>query len=64
MFRKQTERTVSQQKKEVLKNETGICAGKFGRINKMIKATPAKRKKAMIEYAEELVAAEKLFKIY
>ena len=50
--------------KAVLKNETGICAGKFGKINSMIKDTPAKRKKAMIEYAEELILAERLFKIY
>ncbi|MCI9215824.1 DUF5717 family protein [Lachnospiraceae bacterium 42-17] len=50
--------------KEVLKNEFCICAGKFGRINEMMKLTPAKRKKAMIEYEEELLLAEKLFKVY
>lgn len=50
--------------KEVLKNESGIRAGRFGKINEMISLSPAKRKKKMIEYEEEEILAEKLFKVY
>ncbi len=50
--------------KEVLKNETSIRAGRFGRINEMISAGPATRKKKMIEYEEEEILAERLFKLY
>ncbi|MEY8429198.1 DUF5717 family protein [Lachnospiraceae bacterium 48-42] len=50
--------------KEVLKNESSIRAGRFGRINEMIGASPATRKKKMIEYEEEEILAERLFKLY
>lgn len=50
--------------KEILKNKHMIQAGKFGRINKMVRMSPARLKKAMIDYEEEEVLARKLFKIY
>lgn len=50
--------------KEVLKNESHIRTGKFGRINEMTTLSPAKRKKAMLEYEEELLLADRLFHIY
>ncbi len=50
--------------KEVLKNESGIRAGRFGKINEMISLSPAKRKKKMLEYEEEEILAERLFKVY
>lgn len=38
--------------------------GKYGRINSMIKMSPARRKKAMILYEEEEIMAEQMFKKY
>ena len=50
--------------KKVLKNEHAIKAGKFGKINAMIRMSPAKQKKAMIEYEEEELLAKQMFHPY
>ena len=51
--------------KSVLKNENQIAgSGKYGKLNDMTKMAPASRRKAMIEYQEEEIMAEHLFKIY
>lgn len=50
--------------RKILKNESAIRAGRFGRINEMVKLSPAKQKKAMIEYEAEKMLAEKMFQIY
>ncbi len=51
-------------KKQILKSEPKGQDGRFGRLNQMILASPAQRKKAMLEYEEENILAERLFKIY
>lgn len=38
--------------------------GKYGRINAMVKMSPARRKKAMLLYEEEEIMAEQMFKKY
>ena len=38
--------------------------GKYGRMNAMMRMSPARRKKAMIEYDEEEMMAEQMFKVY
>lgn len=51
--------------KSVLKNGNQIAgSGKYGKLNDMTKMAPASRRKAMIEYQEEEIMAEHLFKIY
>lgn len=39
-------------------------AGRYGRLNAMTLMSPAKQKKAMLDYKEEDMAAEKMFRIY
>ena len=50
--------------KQIIKNEHVISAGRFGRINDMVRMTPANRKKAIMEYEEEDILAKKIFKLY
>ena len=50
--------------KMTLKNGREISAGRYGKINDMIRMSPAKQKKAMIEYEEEEVLAAQLFQPY
>ncbi len=50
--------------KKILKNDGCIRAGKYGRINDMTGLAFAKRRKAMIEYEEEVMLARQLFHIY
>ena len=47
----------------ILENEKSN-AGKYGRINSILKMSPASRKMAMAEYAQEERLAERLFKMY
>ena len=49
--------------KMILENEKSN-AGKYGRINSILKMSPASRKMAMAEYAQEERLAERLFKMY
>lgn len=50
--------------KAVLKNDSEIRAGRHGRLNQIIGLSPAKRKKAMLDYEEENILAREMFKIY
>ena len=51
--------------KEVLTNNRSVkAAGKYGRLNEMIQMGPAAKKKAMLEYQEEELMADQLFKVY
>jgi len=50
--------------RKILKNDACVRAGKYGRINDMTDLSPAKRKKAMIEYQEEVMLAKQMFRIY
>ena len=51
--------------KEMLTNENAAkSAGKFGRLNKMTEMGKASRRKAMIEYEEEELLADRMFKMY
>ncbi len=55
--------TITSQKK-VLTKSVGTRDGKYGRINALLKKTPAKRKKAMIDFMEEERISADLFKTY
>ncbi len=50
--------------KTALEGGSGILAGKYGKLNTMLEASPAKRKKAMVEYEEEEQIADKIFHLY
>lgn len=50
--------------KMTLKSQHKGKEGKYGRINAMLRMSPARRKKAMIEYDEEEMMAGQMFKIY
>ncbi len=50
--------------KKTLRSEHKKKNGKYGKINAMIRMTPAKRKKAMLEYEEELIMADQIYKVY
>ena len=50
--------------KETLKSDHKGKEGRYGRINAMLRMSPARRKKAMIDYDEEEMLAEQMFKIY
>ncbi len=50
--------------RRMLEKQDAIREGKYGRINDMIRMTPAKRKKAMMEFQEEENLAEELFVTY
>ena len=49
--------------KKILKHQKSD-AGKYGKINAMIAMSPASRKMAMAEFAQEERMAERLFKMY
>lgn len=50
--------------KAKLRNPRRRREGKYGKINAMIRMSPARRKQAMLDYEEEELMAEKLFKMY
>lgn len=50
--------------KMTLKSHHKGKEGKYGRINAMLRMSPARRKKAMIEYDEEEMMAGQMFKVY
>lgn len=62
-FQETTEEGIKTSDKYVIGNQK-IRAGKYGKINEMLKMLPANRKMAMIEFAQEERLAERLFKMY
>ena len=63
-FEETVENEVITTEKKTLRSEHKKKDGKYGKINAMVRMTPARRKKAMLEYQEELMMAEEMFQAY
>ena len=50
--------------KAKLRNHRRKREGKYGKLNAMIRMSPARRKQAMLDFEEEELMAQKLFKMY
>ena len=50
--------------KAVLEGRKKTTAGKYGRLNALIRMSPASRKKMMAVFNEDEKMAERMFKIY
>ena len=63
-FQESDGKDVKTSEKKVLKAQCRKKDGKYGKINAIMKMTPAKQKRAMAAFKEEEKMADKLFKIY
>ena len=63
-FQESDGKDVKTSEKKVLKAQCRTKDGKYGKINAIMKMTPAKQKRAMAAFKEEEKMADKLFKIY
>ena len=56
--------TITTEKKELRNEREFPDIGKFGRLNGMALMGPANRRQAMLEFQEEEILADQMFKIY
>ena len=63
-FQETNGKEITTTEKQVLEAQNHTKTGKYGRINEMMRMSPAKRKKAMAVYKEEEKMADRLFKTY
>ncbi len=63
-FQETKGKKVTTSEKSVLSGRKKTTAGKYGRLNALIRMSPASRKKMMAVYEEDERMAERMFKIY
>ena len=64
-FKETADKKSTTTEKQTLMNERGVGEnGKYGRLNAMSAMSPAKKKRAMLQYKEEELMAEEIYKIY
>ena len=63
-FQETKGKKVTTSEKRVLDGRKNTTAGKYGRINALLRMSPASRKKMMAVFEEDEKMAERMFKIY
>ena len=63
-FQETNGKSVTTSEKAVLEGRKKTTAGKYGRLNALIRMSPASRKKMMAVFNEDEKMAERMFKIY